>query len=128
MKKLISVAVAVLLPYVPAFADVVCESMVVCRVPSPPLDYESNFLAVDVTSAGPVSFTVNYWGSQGCVGDPDQIIPLDFDIPRPGHWGLPLDFGPQDDGTPYSVIWQTDGCVPTNCVNGTIGSTPDICE
>jgi hypothetical protein len=53
----------------------------------------------------------------------------DSPITDTGHWSLAIfDWAVFPDGTDFSIQWTIDGCPSTACVNGTTGSSPDICQ
>ena len=129
MKKLLVIVAALFAvhAYAGGASIMVCESMTPCRVP---LAYDAPSLTFDTNAAGLVAVDVNLWLSQGCSGDPDMSMSLsDEEVPDAGHWNFVIfDWAIFPDGTDYSVQWTIDGCPATDCINGTTGTSPDICE
>jgi hypothetical protein len=132
MKKLVSVA-AVLFAvhaYAGGGSIMICESMTVCRFPPPYEDYDTPGLTFDTIAGGFINVGVALWLSPDCLGDPDNSIQQPrIQVIDAGHWNFSIDnWAVYPDGTNYSIQWTIDGCQPTDCVNGTTGSSPDICQ
>jgi hypothetical protein len=132
MKKLVAVA-AVLFAfhaYAGGGSILVCESMTVCRFPPPYQDYDTPALTFDTTAGGFIDVSVNLWLSQDCQGDPDASMQqLNEQVLSAGTWYFSVDnWAVYSDGTDYSIQWTIDGCPSTDCINGTTGSSPDICQ
>jgi len=132
MKKLFAIIAALFAVHANAGGGsiVVCDSMAICRVPPPYMDYDALVLSFSSTAGGTINSTTNFWLSQDCQGDPDASLQLlDSPIPSAGYWILPLDaWAIYPDGTDFSIQWTIDGCPATDCINGTMGSSPDICQ
>ena len=114
-----------------AYADgsIICESMTTCRAPPMTVyQYEVPVLAFDATGPTPITLTANVWWTSGCPGAPDLSFPGTGDVPDAGHWYSAPDTGSRPDGTNYSIQWTIDGCPPLDCMDGIIGSVPDICQ
>ncbi len=130
MKKLVTVAAVLFAVQVYGGGIVVCESMTACRlrVPNPERDIPT--LTIDTTSGGTINTRASFWLSPDCMGDPDASVQLlDSPIPSEGHWFLPItDWAIYPNGTDFSVQWTIEGCPSTECVNGTTGTSPDMCQ
>jgi len=102
-----------------------CKSMTPCRFPS---GYEEFALTFDTDSPGYIDLGVYLWLSPDCVGDPDDgaFFPQE-EVPDAGHWNFIMADWIYPKGTDYSIVWTIDDCA-TTCVNGTTGSTPDLCQ
>jgi hypothetical protein len=132
MKKVVSVAAALFAVHAWAGGGsiVICESMTACRLRLPNLEYDIPTLAVNTTSGGTINTTANFWLSQDCIGDPDATVELlGSPIPSEGYWILTMDdWAIYPDGTDFSVQWTIEGCPSTKCINGTTGTSPDMCQ
>jgi hypothetical protein len=132
MKKLIAVGAALFAvhAYAGGGSIVVCESMTGCRLPPPYRDYDTPTLTFNSTDGGSINITTNLWLSPDCQGDPDFTLQfLDSPIPSAGYWIFPMDsWAIYPDGTDFSIQWTIDGCPTMDCLDGTMGSSPDICQ
>src|SRR5262249_41323239 len=67
--------------------------------------------------------------SSDCQGDPDASMSFPGQsISGAGQWFIEVDSWQLPDGTDFSIQWTIDGCPSTDCVNGTTGMLPDICQ
>jgi hypothetical protein len=129
MKKVVSVAAALFAVHAWAAGSsgVVCESLTVCRsVPMTLLPYEVPVIGFDTASTSKITITANVWWMNGCPGDPDATYSASGSVP-PGSWYQAADIGEQPPDTEYSIQWIIDGCPILDCVDGLIGSTPEVC-
>lgn len=131
MRKLVAVATVLIAVHANAGSGsiVVCESMTVCRLRVTYQEYDIPTLTFNTSSGGAINTTANFWLSQDCSGDPDASFQLvDSPIPNAGYWVLPIDdWGVYPNGTDFSIQWTIDGCPTTACINGTTGSSPELC-
>jgi len=108
---------------------VVCESMTACRFPPPVFPMDVPALSFDAISDGIVDISANLWLSSDCQGDPDASMSFPGQsISGAGQWFIEVDSWQLPDGTDFSIQWTIDGCPTTDCVNGTTGMLPDICQ
>ena len=106
-----------------------CESLTPCRAPPFTIEsYEVPALALDTTDSTPITMTALVWWSSGCPGDPDAIYYDEGTIPAAGHWYLEADIGDDPRVVDYSIQWSIEGCPILDCVDGTLGSAPDVCK
>jgi hypothetical protein len=113
-----------------ASAGVVCESLEFCRAPETSIaPYEVPALTFHVD--GPTNWVIgaDVWFSSGCQGEPQHTCRGSGFVPYDAAWYLIADIDEQPPaGTSYSIRWIIDGCPDQPCIEGTIGSAPDICS
>ncbi len=130
MKKLLGVIAAFCSLHVGAeeiSSSVDCESLMVCRgLPLTFEPYEVPALAFDTVFKAKITITADVWWIADCAGDPDASYLAGGVVP-PGSWYQDADIGEQPKGTEYSIEWTITGCPTLPCVNGIIGSEPEIC-
>jgi len=128
LKKLLAAAMGLFT--FQAGAGVVCETLEFCRAPEGVVrPYEVPGLTFEVT--GPTDWVIgaDVWFSSGCQGEPDSTCRHSGFIPEDAGWFLMAEtFGQPPVGSNYSIRWIIDGCPDLPCIEGTIGSAPDLCS
>jgi hypothetical protein len=108
-------------------SSVDCESLMVCRAPPFTLEpYEVPALGFSTTFTAEIAVNADVWWTVDCPDDPDATFFDSGEVPA-GSWYQGADIGEQPKGTQYSIQWTITGCPTLDCVNGTIGSEPDVC-
>ena|ERR1700687_4213852 len=105
-----------------------CESLDFCRAPEGSLlPYEVPALTFFTTGPTQWEIGADVWFSSGCQGEPDHMCRGSGFREIEGMAYLVADIDQQPVGTTYSIQWIIAGCPEQPCIEGTLGSAPDIC-
>lgn len=108
-----------------SFVD--CSSLTYCRAPTGTIRaYEVPTIIFDTTDATPYNISAKVWAGSGCTGEVDHTCAGSGYIGDPGRYFLVSDTE-RPEGWGYSIQWTVAGCPEQPCINGTIGTAPDVC-